>query len=98
MEDKGTVWLPVDASTMAGEIDSLFYFTYWVSIVIFVAVIAAILYFVVKYRRKHPNERTERVHESHLLEAYLDCHTYHFDHGGVHMGVSVFSENEYRPS
>ncbi len=68
MEDKGTVWLPVDASTMAGDIDSLFYFTYWVSIVIFVAVIAAIVYFVVKYRRRQANERTERVHESHLLE------------------------------
>lgn len=68
MEDKGTVWLPVDASTMAGDIDSLFYFTYWVSIIIFVAVIAAIVYFVVKYRRKHANERTERVQENHLLE------------------------------
>ena len=68
MEDKGTVWLPVDASTMAGDIDSLFYFTYWVSIVIFVAVIAAIVYFVVKYRRRRANERTERVQESHLLE------------------------------
>ena len=60
--------MPVDASTMAGEIDSLFYFTYWVSIVIFVAVIVAMTYFVVKYRRKHANERTERVHESKLLE------------------------------
>ncbi len=68
MEDKGTLWLPVDASTMAGEIDSLFYFTYWVSIVIFAAVVLAMLYFVIKYRRRHANERTERVHESHLLE------------------------------
>lgn len=68
MEDKGTLWLPVDASTMAGEIDSLFYFTYYVSIAIFVAVIVAMVYFVIKYRRKHANERTERVHESKILE------------------------------
>ncbi len=68
MEDQGTVWLPVDASTMAGEIDSLFYFTYWISIVIFVAVIVAITYFIIKYRRKVANERTERVHESKILE------------------------------
>ncbi len=68
MEDQGSVWLPVEGSTMAGEIDSLFYFTYWVSVVIFIAVIAAIVYFVVKYRRKHANEKTERVHESKLLE------------------------------
>ncbi|MFK7848657.1 MAG: cytochrome c oxidase subunit II [Rhodothermales bacterium] len=68
MEDKGTLWLPVDASTMAGEIDSLFYFTYWVSIVIFAAVVLAMVYFVIKYRRRHANERTERVEENHLLE------------------------------
>lgn len=68
MEDKGSLWLPVDASTLAGDVDGLFYFVYWVSIVIFVAVIVAMTYFVMKYRRKHANERTERVHESKLLE------------------------------
>ncbi len=68
MEDKGSVWLPVDASTLAGEVDALFYFTYWVGVVIFAAVIAAVIFFVIKYRRRHANERTERVQESYLLE------------------------------
>ena len=68
MEDKGTVWLPEAASSFASEVDGLFYFTYWVSIVIFVAVVAAMVYFVVKYRRKKANEPTPHVEESKWLE------------------------------
>ena len=68
MEDKGSVWLPEAASTMASEIDGLFYFTYWVSVIIMVAVVAAMLYFIVKYRRKKANEKTPHVEESKWLE------------------------------
>ena len=69
MEDKGaTTWMPEALSTMAPEIDSLFYFVYWVSLIIFVAVMGAMVYFVIKYKRTHPNERTEHVEENHLLE------------------------------
>ena len=69
MEDKGaTTWMPEALSTMAPEIDSLFYFVFWVSVIIFVAVMGAMMYFVIKYKRTHPNERTEHVEESRLLE------------------------------
>lgn len=69
MGDKGaTTWMPEALSTMAPEIDSLFYFVLWVSIIIFVAVMGAMVYFVIKYKRTHPNERTEHVEESKILE------------------------------
>lgn len=68
MEDKGSVWLPEAASTIAPEVDALFNFVYIVSVIIFIAVVAAMIYFVLRYRRKTANERTEHVEESKLLE------------------------------
>lgn len=68
MGDKGTLWLPEQASTVAGDIDSLFYFVYWVSVVFFIGVVGAMTYFAVRYRRRSPHDRPEPVHESKLLE------------------------------
>lgn len=68
MGDKGTFWLPEGASTLAGEVDALFYFVYWISVVIFVAVIAAMVYFMIRYRRRTPHDRPPVVHESKVLE------------------------------
>ena len=69
MEEKGgSTWMPPELSTMAGEIDALFYFVFWVSVVIFVAVMAAMVYFIIRYKRTHPNQRTEHVEESRILE------------------------------
>ena len=69
MGDKGTVWLPEGASTLAPDIDGLFYFVYWISVVIFIAVVITMLYFVYKYRRRSASDRPMPVHESKLLEA-----------------------------
>ena len=69
MGDNGTFWLPESASTLSGEIDGLFYFVYWVSVVIFIGVIGTMTYFVIKYRRRHADERTVVVHENKWVEA-----------------------------
>ncbi|PSQ79733.1 MAG: cytochrome c oxidase subunit II [Bacteroidetes bacterium QS_8_68_15] len=66
--DDATVWLPEQASTLAPEIDALFYFVYWTSIVLFVGVMGAMLYFAYKYRRQHPSERPAPVKENKLIE------------------------------
>ena len=68
MGDDATIWLPEQASTLAPEIDWLFYFVYWTSIIIFVGVVGAMLYFAYKYRRKNASERPAPVKESKLLE------------------------------
>lgn len=68
MSDSGTIWLPEGASSIAPEFDALFYFVFWVSVVIFVGVVATMLYFAYKYRRKNPSERPEPVEENTAVE------------------------------
>lgn len=68
MGDNGTLWLPEAGSTLAGEIDSLFYFVYWLSVIFFVGVVATMAYFAVKYRRRSAEDRPAPVHESKIVE------------------------------
>jgi len=63
------IWLPNASSSLAGEVDSLFWFVFWVSTIIFAMVVLAKLYFVFKYKRKSESEVPQPVHESKLLEA-----------------------------
>ncbi len=53
MDTTGTLWMPAGESTMAGHVDSLFYFVLYVSIILFIIVIGLTTYFVIKYRRKN---------------------------------------------
>jgi cytochrome c oxidase subunit 2 len=68
MGDKGTFWLPESASTVSGEVDALFYLVLWISVVIFVSVVAAMAYFVLKYRRQRESDVPATVGESRLFE------------------------------
>ncbi|WP_420456491.1 cytochrome c oxidase subunit II [Rubrivirga sp.] len=63
-----TTWLPPQSSTTAHEIDGLFYFILYSSIVLTILVAAAMVYFVWKYRRKSHADRPVDVHESKWLE------------------------------
>ena len=64
----GQVWLPPQSSTTAHEIDGLFYFILYSSVVLTLLVLAAMIYFVVKYRRTSHVDRPQEVHESKWLE------------------------------
>ena len=66
--DRGTFWLPPQLSTTAGDIDALFYFIYWASIVFAVGVGVATVWLAWKYRRTHAAHRGERVKENAALE------------------------------
>ena len=50
--DTGTFWLPTQSATGAAAHDALFYFIYYVTAIFFVAIVGAMIYFVVKYRQK----------------------------------------------
>jgi len=69
MGDNGTVWLPEGASTVAGEVDALFYFIYWVSVILFIGVIGTMAYFAYKYRRRSEADRPMPIKENKLVEA-----------------------------
>jgi cytochrome c oxidase subunit 2 len=60
--------MPDARSTVAPEVDALFYFVFWTSLIIFAMVIAAMVYFAFRYRRRNAHEVPARVHESRLLE------------------------------
>ena len=68
MGEKGSSWLPDAMSTVAGEVDALFYFTLYTSTIIFVAVVAAMIYFGIRFRRRKESEVPIPVHEPRWLE------------------------------
>lgn len=47
-----TFQMPPQLSTFAAQVDDLYYFIYWLSVVLFVGIIGAAAYFVWKYRAK----------------------------------------------
>ena len=64
----GSLWLPPQESTTAHEIDGLFYFILYSSLILTLIVAAAMVYFVWKYRRQSHADRPRYVEESKWLE------------------------------
>lgn len=46
------IWMPIDASTFAAEIDGLYDFLFWLSVISALAIYGVMFYFIVKYRAK----------------------------------------------
>ncbi len=63
----GSFWLPDGASTLSSDIDSLFYFVTWASIILFAGVVAAIVYLAYRYRRR-AGAAPARVKPSRMVE------------------------------
>lgn len=63
-----SLWHPPSASTMAPAVDAIFNFVNYVSYVFFIGVLAAMVYFIVKYRRRSADDRPAPVVESKWLE------------------------------
>lgn len=68
MGDNGTFWMPESASTLSGEVDALFYLTYWISFVILGAVAVAIIYFAIRYRRPNESFIPPKTRDARILE------------------------------
>ena len=67
-ESTGSVWLPSQSSTVAGEVDGVFSLILWISMVFFIGIVGALIWFVVRYRRQ-PGVPAERlIHHSTSLE------------------------------
>jgi cytochrome c oxidase subunit 2 len=47
-----TIQMPAQASTLAPMVDDLYYFIYWVSVVSFVLIVGAMVYFAWRFRRR----------------------------------------------
>lgn len=68
MDTTGSLFLPPRMSTMASEVDWLWDFIFITSTIFFVLVGAAILYFIVKYRRRQEGELTSGVDHNLKME------------------------------
>ena len=60
--------LPPPASTFAKDTDWMFYFITWVSVFFFVLIVALMLYFMVKYKRKSEDDVTPNISHNLALE------------------------------
>ena len=64
----GTFWMPPQASTVAADVDKVFYFIYYIDIVFFVLMMGAVIFFAFKYKQKQEGEKTHPSRGSHSLE------------------------------
>jgi cytochrome c oxidase subunit II len=67
--ERGSFWMPPQASTVAASTDSLFYFIYYLCVIFFVLIVGAMVYFVIRYKYK-PGvpEKTLDFTGNHTLE------------------------------
>ncbi len=56
LQDDGTFWMPREASTTAHEVDSLFYWIFWISLFFFALIVVLGTVFVFKYRARKGRE------------------------------------------
>lgn len=66
---QGTIQLPRALSTLAPQVDWLYYFIFWASVVAFIAIAGSLLYFVWRYRSR-PGIVAEPTQDHHTLELF----------------------------
>ncbi len=69
-EEGGSYWFPPAASTFASEVDWLFYAIGWISLVFFVLIVVAMVWFAVKFRRRPGYEGDSRALHNNALEIF----------------------------
>lgn len=65
-----TFQLPEQMSTVAGDVDWLYYFIYWVSVALFVAIVGAMIWFAIKYRERKGHKAVPTGHNLPLEIAW----------------------------
>lgn len=63
-----TMWMPPQASTVAYDIDWMFYYILYASAFFFILINGAMFYFMWKYRRRGPHDKVGRITHSTPLE------------------------------
>lgn len=63
-----STFMPPKGTAVAGEVDKLYGFLLIASTIVFAGLIVALIYFVVKYRRRSPSDKTAYITHNHTLE------------------------------
>ena len=64
----GTFFMPGAASTIAQDVDAVYYFVYWVCVFFFLLIIGLMVLFVIRYRRRSEHDTTPHISHHTLLE------------------------------
>lgn len=64
----GDFWLPDRAASGAGQVDSLFYLIFWISLFFFVLIVGLMIIFILRYRQRKGHEPEESPHHNTALE------------------------------
>ena len=71
MDTTGTLFLPPGGSTIAGEVDALFYFLFYASLALFAIVLFGIVFFSIRYRRRKKEVAAPTTGMTHNLKLEL---------------------------
>lgn len=63
-----TLWFPEQASAFAEDVDSVFMFILWISLIFFVGIVFAMVWFMVKYSKAKGGKATSRARHNNVLE------------------------------
>lgn len=63
-----TFWMPPQASTIAADVDFVFYYIYWLCVFFFIVMMGATFGFAWKYRERSKDQRTDPISHSTRLE------------------------------
>ncbi len=69
-DENASFWFPAKASTFAEDVDSLFMYIMWISLVFFVMIVFAMVWFAFKYRRRPGYEGDPRALHNNALEIF----------------------------
>ncbi|MES2769114.1 MAG: cytochrome c oxidase subunit II [Bdellovibrionota bacterium] len=61
-------YMPIQGSTIAKEVDLLFDFTVWSSVLACIILLGGMTFFIIKYQRRSDNDKTAHISHNHLLE------------------------------
>lgn len=67
MNPQASEQLPPQMSTLAPQVDSLYYFIYYISVISFVLIVGTMVFYVIKYRRK-PGVKAQPTGHNNVLE------------------------------
>ena len=105
MNGNGTIQMPPQASTIAGDVDALYYFIFWGCAFFFVLIVGLSLFFILRYRRgPHRRMRPRAYHNTPLELTWTIIPTilvmvvfvWGFK-GFMHMSVAPANSIEYPP-
>ena len=99
MQDNSSSWIPLfpeQASTFAWQVDALYFYLLAISVFFTVGIVAAIMFFFVKYREKEKFATGEEIHGSIALETVWSIIPFVISMS-IFLGGAIIYFNQYRP-